>query len=110
MNNGARGIKQLMEQDKQIDAVFFANDDLAIGALFYCQSNGISVPEQIALAGFNGLEMCQSIVPRLTTISTPRFEMGRLAGEMILQSLNGEPVSGPKVKRLDLELIAGKTT
>lgn len=110
MNNGAAGIKQLLERDESLDAVFFANDDLAMGALFYCQSNNISVPTRIALAGFNGLEMCQSIVPRLTTISTPRYEMGRQAGEMIQQVINGEPVSGPKVRRLNLELIEGQTT
>lgn len=110
MLNGGLGIKTLLDQDESIDAVFFANDDLAIGALFYCQSNGISVPGQVALAGFNGLEMCQSIVPRLTTISTPRHEMGRLAGEMILQTLNGEKISGSKMRRLELELIVGETT
>jgi LacI family gluconate utilization system Gnt-I transcriptional repressor len=110
MANGALGIKKLLEQDKSVDAVFFANDDLAVGALFYCQSQGISVPEQIALAGFNGLEMCQSILPRLTTISTPRHEMGRLAGEMIQRTISGETISGPKVQRLKLDLIVGETT
>lgn len=110
MNNGALGIEKLLAQDESIDAVFFANDDLALGALFYCQSKGISVPGQIALAGFNGLEMGQSISPRLTTISTPRYEMGRLAGQMIKQKLNDEPISGSKVRELELELLVGETT
>lgn len=108
--NGALAIKKLLAQDSEVDAVFFANDDLAVGALSHCQSNGISVPEQIALAGFNGLEMSQAMRPRLTTISTPRFEMGRRAGEMLQQRLNGERISGPKVLQLHLELISGDTT
>lgn len=110
MANGALGIQKLIDQEKSLDAVFFANDDLAVGALFHCQSHGISVPQQIALAGFNGLEMCQSILPRVTTISTPRHEMGRLAGEMILKTINGENIPEPKVLRLELELIVGETT
>ena len=110
MANGALGIEKLLAIVQDIDAIFFANDDLALGALFYCQSQGIPVPGKIALAGFNGLEMCQSINPRLTTISTPRYEMGRLAGDLILRKINGETIEEPLVRQLDLELIAGETT
>lgn len=110
MANGALGIKTLMQQDASIDSVFFANDDLAVGALFHCQSHGISVPQQIAIAGFNGLEMCQYILPRVTTISTPRYEMGRMAGEMIEKTISGGCISGHKVRQLDVELIVGETT
>lgn len=108
--SGANGLRQLLAQDLDFDTVFFANDDLALGALFYCQANGISVPEDIALAGYNGLEMCQSIAPRLTTISTPRYEMGRLAGELATGKLNS--ATGPQKNKLklDLNLIKGGTT
>lgn len=108
--HGAEAFKQLLDRDLGIDAVFFANDDLALGALFYCQANGIRVPEDIALAGFNGIELCQSITPRLTTISTPRYEIGRLAGKLIREQIAGESPPGQHVFRLDLELIEGKTT
>lgn len=111
LERGSEGIQQLLARNLDIDAVFFANDDLALGALFYCQSNGISVPNEIALAGFNGIEMCQSITPRLTTISTPRFEIGRMAGDLIRKHIEGVQ-DGPDAKeyRLDLELIEGSTT
>lgn len=107
---GAEGIKQLLERNLNIDAVFFANDDLALGALFYCQANGIRVPEEVALAGFNGIEMCQSITPRLTTISTPRYEIGRMAGELVRNRISGTEMPTEKGFRLDLELIEGSTT
>lgn len=110
LEHGAEAFKQLLARDLNIDAVFFANDDLALGALFYCQANNIRVPEDIALAGFNGIELCQSITPRLTTISTPRYEIGRLAGELIRKQIAGENTSSQQVFRLDLELIEGKTT
>ena len=51
MANGALGIEKLLAIGQDIDAIFFANDDLALGALFYCQSKGIPVPGKIALAG-----------------------------------------------------------
>lgn len=69
----ALSTKTLMQQDSSIDAVFFANDYLTVGALFHCQSHSIPVPQQITLAGFNGLKMCQSTLPLVTTISTPRY-------------------------------------
>ncbi|MCJ7873440.1 LacI family DNA-binding transcriptional regulator [Phaeobacter sp. J2-8] len=107
---GATGIKQLLDRDLNIDAVFFANDDLALGALFYCQANGIHVPEDIALAGFNGIEMCQSITPRLTTIATPRYQIGRLAGELLQKKVSRAEMPDKKTFQLDLELIEGSTT
>ena len=109
-NGGAIGTKSLLAQHPDIDAIFFANDDLALGALFYCQSQGIAVPGDIALAGYNGLEMCQSITPRLTTIVTPRYEMGRVAGELVKQQIRGEPPVQDRVIRMELELVEGETT
>jgi LacI family gluconate utilization system Gnt-I transcriptional repressor len=110
MQSGAAGLKQLLTQNPDLDAVFFANDDLALGALFYCQAQGISVPQDIALAGYNGLEMCQSINPRLTTICTPRYEMGRLAGEMARDQIDEKAQAGPTSIRMDLQIIKGETT
>lgn len=110
LESGAKGLKLLLEDKPDLDAVFFANDDLALGALFYCQAQKISVPNDVALAGYNGLDLCQSISPRLTTISTPRYEMGRLAGTLARQHIDGEAEISPKSIRMDLQLIAGETT
>lgn len=110
LESGAAGLKQLLAQKPDLDAVFFANDDLAMGALFYCQSQNILVPNDIALAGYNGLDMCQSIKPRLTTISTPRYEMGRLAGEMARRRIGGAEELNPTSIRMGLQLIEGGTT
>lgn len=110
LESGAEGLRQLLTRKLDIDAVFFANDDLALGALFYCQAQNISVPGQIAIAGYNGLEMCQSISPRLTTISTPRYEMGRLAGDLARKQIEGDIAARKQSIRLDLKLIEGETT
>ncbi len=110
LESGAAGIKHLLSLNLDLDAVFFANDDLAFGALFYCLGQNISVPGELALAGYNGLEMCQSISPRLTTISTPRYEMGRLAGELARNLIEGTSRPQQKSVRLNMQLIEGETT
>ncbi|WP_424966202.1 LacI family DNA-binding transcriptional regulator [Dinoroseobacter sp. S375] len=105
---GAEAVGVLRAMAPDLDAVVFANDDLALGALFACQSAGLSVPGDLALAGFNGLDMCQVIAPRLTTIQTPRFEIGRTAGRLLLANLEGE--TRPPPATLPLRLIEGETT
>ena len=107
---GAREMKRLLTEHQGIDAVFFANDDLALGALFYCQKANISVPKDVAIAGFNGMDMAQMISPCLTTLRTPRYEMGRIAGEMLCQRIEGTFGDKQTVHELPIELILGETS
>lgn len=112
MTVGATAFARLLARAPNLDAVFFANDDLAVGALFYCKENNIPVPEQVALAGFNGLEMCDVISPKLTTILNPRFEIGHTAGQLILDRLAdpGASAESGKTERLPLHIRSGETT
>ena len=107
---GAREMERLLGQNQGIDAVFFANDDLALGALLHCQSAGIAVPDRVAIAGFNGMEMAQMVSPCLTTLRTPRFEMGRIAGEMLCQRIEGTLERKQAIHELPIELILGETS
>ncbi len=87
----------LLEQYPQVDAVFFANDDQAAGALFECQRRGLAVPEKIALMGFNDQEIASQTNPALTSVWTPRREMGRKAAEMLLRRLRGQKLGKKQV-------------
>ena len=87
---GGESVSALLAEAPDIDAVFFANDDLAVGALLACQRRGIDVPGTLAIAGFNGLEFSGEVLPRLTTVRTPRFDIGRRAAELIVARLGGE--------------------
>lgn len=89
---GAAGLDQVLKVHPRADAIHFANDDLATGALLHAQRNGIGVPKDIAIVGFNGLPFGQYVTPRLTTIQSPREAMGRLAAEEVLNRLAGNPV------------------
>lgn len=104
---GAEGCAALRAAHPDVDAIVFANDDLALGALFACQSAGLSIPGDLALAGFNGLDMCQVITPRLTTIQTPRYDIGYRAGMLLLDRLTGGQAAPPDP--LQLTLIRGET-
>ncbi len=81
----------------ELDAIFFANDDLAVGALLRAQAERIAVPGRIAIAGFNGLGIGALTVPALTTIVSPRRLIGELAARKVLARIKGEPAGPARV-------------
>ncbi|UYG09240.1 LacI family DNA-binding transcriptional regulator [Halomonas sp. M4R1S46] len=106
---GAAGLDRVREAYPQAEAIHFANDDLAAGALLHGFRLGLKVPDEIAIAGFNGLALGQHLTPRLTTIRSPRETMGRQAAEQILRRLDGKRVTR---RQLDVgfELLVGEST
>ncbi|MDG6791439.1 gluconate operon transcriptional repressor GntR [Glaesserella parasuis] len=88
---GAKQLQQALAQYPDIDGIFCTNDDLAIGALFECQRLGIKVPKEMAIAGFHGHDVGQSLTPQLATVITPRLEIGKVAAQELLNRLNGIP-------------------
>lgn len=87
---GVAGLERVLKVYPRADAIHFANDDLATGALLHAQRIGIGVPKDIAIVGFNGLPIGQYVTPRLTTIQSPRETMGRVAAEEVLNRLRGQ--------------------
>ncbi len=106
---GCQLLAALLEQAPDCDAVFCCNDDLALGALFECQRRGIDVPRALAIVGFNDLPFAAWSAPSLTTVSTPRYEVGFEAARMLLQIIDGE---APARHRIDLgfRLVAREST
>ncbi|CAM2147350.1 HTH-type transcriptional regulator GntR [Pararobbsia alpina] len=96
---GTRLLVEMLERVPDCDAVFCNNDDLALGALFECQRRGIRVPDQLAIAGFNDLPSSAWSTPSITTITTPRYQIGFQAAQLLLQILDGR---APKKTRIDL--------
>ncbi len=83
-------LERMLQQAPDCDAIFFCNDDLAQGALFACQRLGIPVPGRLAIAGFNDLPASAHIVPSLTTVATPRYEIGVKSAQMLVGLIEGQ--------------------
>ncbi|HDO1376909.1 TPA: substrate-binding domain-containing protein [Aeromonas veronii] len=75
-----------------LDGIFCTNDDLAVGALLQCQAKWIPVPQQIAIAGCNALDIGHAMTPKLASIVTPREGIGREAATMLLARLKNLPL------------------
>ena len=106
---GARLFEQILARDPGVDAVFFNNDDLAQGALLAALRLGVEVPGRIAVAGFNDLAGSDQMLPPLTTVRTPRGEIGAAAARMLLALMAGQPVARP-CEDLGYELVVRGST
>lgn len=71
---GSEQLRQTLEKYPETDGIFCTNDDLAIGAIFECQKRGIRIPQEMAIAGFHGHDVGQSMTPQLATVITPRLK------------------------------------
>lgn len=100
---------QLLAKHPQVDAIFFGNDDLAHGALLEAARMGIKIPQQIAILGFNDLPSSEFMVPRLSSIRTPREAIGRRAAEQMLTLMAGNKVANP-VQDMGFELMVREST
>jgi len=89
---GASLFEELLRSRPDVDAVFFCNDDIAQGGLLAALRLGVKVPQQIAIAGFNDLAGSDQMLPPLTTVRTPRSQIGEEAAQMLLRLMRKDAV------------------
>jgi LacI family gluconate utilization system Gnt-I transcriptional repressor len=82
---GGAALCALMRQKRRPDAIFFANDNIATGAVLEAQRQGWRVPDDIAIAGFGGFPIAEQLVPALTTLQPLHQQIGEIAAGIILQ-------------------------
>lgn len=91
MNDAYKVMAQFLDQSKacDFDAIFSANDEMGIGALKALQERGIKVPEQVAVYGFNDLNMGRFVSPALTSVRVRSQELGAAAVQLLQAKLDG---------------------
>jgi DNA-binding LacI/PurR family transcriptional regulator len=107
IDGGRAGIDRAMEINDPPDALFAYNDLIAIGALQRSLELGLSVPDDIAIVGFDDITMCEAMTPALTSVRIDRDQLGRMAVET-LRTLVDEGAAPSR--RLPVELIVRDST
>ncbi|MEX2540652.1 MAG: LacI family DNA-binding transcriptional regulator [Trueperaceae bacterium] len=106
---GAEALGVILERRPETDAVFFANDTLAAGAILEAHRRDLAVPGDVAIAGFDDLEIASQVIPSLTTVRVHRHALGSKAAQLILDTLDGHRVES---RNLDLgfEIVVREST
>jgi len=84
---GAEAVTRAIHGVPEVDALFCAGDVLAVGAVFECQKRGWAVPERIALASFDDVDLLRYVSPSVTTLRLPRFDIGERSAQMLLSRI-----------------------
>ncbi len=84
---GREMTREMLERSPELDFLYYSNDMIGAGGLLYLLEQGIDIPGQIGLAGFNGVELLQGLPRQLATMDACRIEIGRKAAEIIAAKL-----------------------
>lgn len=101
--SGETATRLLLEQQTGCEAIVAANDLMALGAMRTLQKQGVRVPYDVAVVGFDDAREAQFTTPPLTTVRQPLHGMGRRAVELVLARLHGETLPAEEV--LPTELV-----
>lgn len=91
------------------DAILCVSDVFAVGALKACQKKGLRVPEDVAIIGFDNIELTTMVEPSLTTIDQPSYQIGYQSCELLVEKIEN-PLSSTKRILLETELIIRDST
>ncbi|MBB1199295.1 DNA-binding transcriptional regulator CytR [Enterobacteriaceae bacterium 89] len=106
---GANALEQLLELPEPPTAVFCHSDIMALGALSLAKRRGLKIPDDLSIIGFDNISLSEFCDPPLTTVSQPRFDIGREAMLLLLDQLSGQNVSSGS-RLLDCELVLRGST
>jgi len=92
LRKGREMTQAMLERSPDLDFLYYSNDMIGAGGLLYLLDQGIEVPGQIGLAGFNGVELLKGLPCQLATMDACRLEIGRAAAQIIANRLSDPPI------------------
>ena len=109
MDNGYRAIQKILLKRKRPTAVFAANDSMAIGCTRYLKEVGIKIPGDIAVIGFDDIDMSSLVDPQLSTIRVFKEKMGTLALQRLVEMIKSKTETVATI-HVPVELIIREST
>ena len=107
---GRAAMQSLMQTHPRPTAVFCGSDILAVGAMKYCQSENIVIPDDVSIVGFDNLEIAQLVSPELTTLDVPARAMGEAAAAVLIEAKAKGKIPSGVVIQLQTRLILRGST
>ncbi len=107
--DGFVAIRELLERGIKFDAVFGTSDPKALGAMKAIKEYGLRVPDDVAVIGYDNLDMSELTDPPLTTMAQPFYEVGVQAAERLLKLINSKKKLKPELVKLRTKLLIRKS-
>jgi LacI family transcriptional regulator len=107
--DGEEAMAKILKQDKHPTAVFAANDAMAIGCARFLRDRGMKIPDDIAVVGFDDIEMSSHVEPPLTTVRVFKEEIGKLAVLRLVEMIKSKTRT-LITTRVPVELIVREST
>jgi len=105
LESGYEATLRLFRQDVlRPTAIFCANDEMALGAIRALKSLNIACPREVAVMGFDGIEIGEYVEPRLTTMAQPTHQIAEAATRLLLDQLAGK-IKGPVATAVPANLV-----
>ncbi len=108
MQGGYDAVVKAVEQSVEFESIFAYNDLVGYGALRALKDLKIAVPEQVQIIGYDNLEISRFFSPRLTSMETPRIDIGRIAAEELINHIQDENYPYKNIS-LQATLVPGET-
>jgi LacI family transcriptional regulator len=108
-DSGFEAAKRLLELEEVPDAIACASDSMAVGAMTAIEQAGLSVPEDIAVTGFDDADYAATVSPALTTVRQDTLGMGAAAAEAVIRMLD-DPDSSPPAVVIQTELVVRESS
>lgn len=106
---GQQAVAAMLQQHPRPTAIIAANDLMAMGAMRELRMNGLRVPEDVSVVGFDDILFAELTDPPLTTIALPRNEIGRAAVEALLHTITNHNKEGREYKITPKLVVRGST-
>jgi LacI family gluconate utilization system Gnt-I transcriptional repressor len=100
---------EILKRSPDLDFLYYSNDMIGAGGLLHLFGKGVDIPQNIGLAGFNGVELLEGLPMQLATMDACRNEIGRRAAEIICARIEGTFDDGDRVIELSPTLNLGST-
>ncbi len=107
--SGMEAMKYFLERSEVPTAVFATSDEMAVGAIHAIQDNGLSVPKDVEVRGFDNTPISSMVRPLLSTVAQPQYDIGAVAMRFLTKHMNDEPIADQTVV-LEHELMDRNST
>ena len=103
--DGYRAVHEIWDGGGRPDAIFATSDPKALGVVKALKERGLRVPEDVAVMGYDNLELSELMDPPLTTMAQPFYEAGTRAAERLFQLIDGKKKRKPIIEKLETTLL-----